>query len=76
VALVGASLPFWPVGAFFGFAPLPLGFFGVIAILVVIYIVLVDATKTWFFRAAASRSTTGADRRPHAHRRAARMLAR
>ena len=77
VTLAGASLPFWPIGAFLGFAPLPAVFFGVIAILVVVYIVLVDATKTWFFRAVASRSTTREDRSPpYAGRRAARMLVR
>jgi Mg2+-importing ATPase len=77
ITLAGASLPFWPIGAFLGFAPLPLAFFGVIAILVVVYIVLVDATKTWFFRAAASRSTAGADHSSRqAHRRAARMVVR
>jgi Mg2+-importing ATPase len=55
VAVVGAVLPFLPVGASLGFAALPPGFFGVIAVLVVVYIVLVDAVKTWFFRSAASR---------------------
>jgi Mg2+-importing ATPase len=60
VAVAGAGLPFLPIGAALGFAPLPPAFFGVIAILVVVYIVLVDATKTWFFRRAPSR--TEADR--------------
>jgi Mg2+-importing ATPase len=77
VTLAGASLPFWPIGAFLGFAPLPAVFFGVIAILVVVYIVLVDATKTWFFRAVASRSMTRENGSPpHADRRATRMLVR
>jgi Mg2+-importing ATPase len=76
VALLGAGLSFWPIGVFLGFAPLPPAFFGVIAILVVVYIVLVDATKTWFFRVAASRPTTRADRPPHDHRRTGRMLVR
>jgi Mg2+-importing ATPase len=76
VTLVGASLPFWPIGGFLGFTPLPAKFFGVIAILVIVYIVLVDATKRWFFR-AASRSTTGEDLAPpRTRRRAARMLVR
>jgi hypothetical protein len=51
-------------------------FFGVLAGLVVVYIVLADTAKTWFFRAAAARSAPRPARPPHEHRRMWRMLAR
>jgi Mg2+-importing ATPase len=52
---IGSSLPFVPVlGPFFGFTPLPLAFFGIMGGLVVVYIVLVEATKTRFFRVSAA----------------------
>jgi len=76
VAVVGASLPFWPVGAWLGFAPLPPAFFGVLAGLVVVYVVLVDGAKTWFFREVAARPTAGPERPEREHRRIHRMLAR
>jgi P-type Mg2+ transporter len=77
VTIVGAGLPFLPIGAWLGFAPLPPVFFRVLAGLVVVYIVLVDAAKTWFFRAAAVRAVALRPARPpHEHRRMWRMLAR
>lgn len=76
VTIVGASLPFLPIGAWLGFAPLPPVFFSVLAGLVVGYIVLVDAAKTWFFRAAAARVAHRPARPSHEHRRMWRMLAR
>jgi Mg2+-importing ATPase len=51
VAAIGSSLPFVPVvGPFFGFTPLPLAFFGVMAALVLAYILLVETAKKRFFR--------------------------
>jgi len=76
VAIVGAGLPFSPIAAVLGFAPLPPTFFGVLAVLVVVYIVLVDAAKTWFFRTVASRRPTTPGTSPPEHRRLARMVAR
>jgi len=76
VAVVGASLPFWRVGAWLGFAPLPPAFFGVLAGLVVVYVVLVDGTKTWFFREVAARPSAGPKPPEREHRRLHRTLAR
>jgi Mg2+-importing ATPase len=51
VAIIGAGLPFVPViGSFFGFAALPPVYFGLLAMLVVVYLVCVETAKTWFFR--------------------------
>ena len=76
VTIVGASLPFLPIGAWLGFAPLPPVFFRVLAGLVVVYVLLVDAAKTWFFRAAAAGVAQRPARPPHELRRMWRMLAR
>ncbi|HLJ62080.1 MAG TPA: magnesium-translocating P-type ATPase [bacterium] len=76
VAIVGAGLPFLPIGVPLGFAPLPPAFFGVLAGLMIVYIVLVDAAKTWFFRTIEPRPTTGPVAPPREHRRVRRVLAR
>ena len=55
VALVGAALPFSPFAAFFGFVPLPLPFFGVLAPVAIAYVLLVELAKKWFFRHAEAK---------------------
>jgi P-type Mg2+ transporter len=51
VAVIGAGLPFVPViGPFFGFVVLPPAYFGLLAGLVIAYLVFVETAKTWFFR--------------------------
>jgi Mg2+-importing ATPase len=77
VTLIGASLPFSPLGPFFGFTPLPPAFIGLIAILVLVYVALVETAKTRFWRGLSSESAaTGRVRPSAAHRRLLCMLAR
>jgi Mg2+-importing ATPase len=60
VAIIGAGLPFVPViGSFFGFVALPAAYFGLLAVLVVVYLVFVEAAKTWFFRSTLLPSPAG-----------------
>ncbi|HEV3157976.1 MAG TPA: magnesium-translocating P-type ATPase [Candidatus Baltobacteraceae bacterium] len=54
VTIIGAILPFSPLGLFFGFAPLPLPFIGLIAAFVIVYVVMVEIAKTFFFRSLTS----------------------
>jgi Mg2+-importing ATPase len=53
VVAVGIALPFSPLAAALGFRPLPIGFFLVLTGLVVIYLVLVELAKRWFFAVRA-----------------------
>jgi P-type Mg2+ transporter len=46
---VGLALPFTPVGVLFGFTPLPPAFLGLLAAMVVIYLGLVEAGKSFFY---------------------------
>ena len=76
VVLVGAVLPATPLASALGFTPLPGLFFATLALLVVAYLVLIEAVKRWFFRAAAEVVPPVARaRRPghRVHRRAARF---
>jgi P-type Mg2+ transporter len=51
VAVIGAALPFVPlIGPFFGFVSLPPAYFGLLAGLVIAYLVFVETAKTRFFR--------------------------
>jgi Mg2+-importing ATPase len=50
VVAVGAILPFTPVGRLFGFSPLPPLFFVALAAMVVIYLLLVETAKFFFYR--------------------------
>jgi Mg2+-importing ATPase len=50
VTVVGAVLPYTPLGAVLGFIPLPLSLLGAIALLALTYLFLVQAVKTWFYR--------------------------
>lgn len=70
VVAVGTALPFSPAAGSLGFAPLPPTFFLALAAMVVLYLVLIEATKRWFFsRPLATAPTTPVPRRRgHAHR--------
>jgi P-type Mg2+ transporter len=46
---VGLVLPFTPLGGLFGFTPLPPGFLAILALMVVVYLALVEIGKTFFF---------------------------
>ena len=50
VSIVGAVLPYTPLGGLLGFTPLPLSLLGAIALLALTYLLLVQAVKTWFYR--------------------------
>ena len=49
VALAGFLIPYTPLGEYFGFTPLPPAFIAAICVLVVIYLILVNFVKRWFF---------------------------
>ncbi len=50
VMLVGASLPFSPVGPLLGFAPLPLLYWPLLALILFGYVLLTQVVKTWLVR--------------------------
>jgi len=76
VVIVGAVLPFTPLGHVLGFGPLPGPFFLALAEIVVCYLLLIEIGKFWFYRlyqapaAAEPRHRTAGFR---VHRRAARF---
>ncbi len=47
--VIGAILPVTPAAALFGFRPLPPGFFVVVALMVAVYLALVELAKAIFF---------------------------
>ena len=51
-ALIGAVLPYTGLARLLGFTPLPVAFFGLLAGMVVVYLLLVELAKTWFYRTA------------------------
>jgi Mg2+-importing ATPase len=50
VSVVGAVLPYTPLGPLLGFTPLPLSLLAAISLLALTYLFLVQAVKTWFYR--------------------------
>ena len=50
IMLVGAVLPFSPLGPAFGFAPLPLLYWPLLAATLLGYVLLTQVVKTWLFR--------------------------
>jgi len=50
VVVTAMLLPFTPVAAWLGFTPLPPLFFGLLAVLVASYLLLVEAGKRWFYK--------------------------
>ena len=50
VAAIGAVLPFTPLGTYFGFVPLPAKFYLILAVMVVIYLAVVELAKKGFYR--------------------------
>lgn len=49
-AIAGVALPFTPLAPVLGFSTLPIRFFGMLAGMVVAYLLLVDAAKAFFYR--------------------------
>jgi Mg2+-importing ATPase len=50
VMLAGVIIPFTSFGATLGLRPLPLAYFGWLVLILVCYVVLAQAVKTWFAR--------------------------
>jgi P-type Mg2+ transporter len=46
---MGVGLPFSPLAPLFGFTPLPAGFLAILAVMVVVYLSLVELGKSFFF---------------------------
>jgi P-type Mg2+ transporter len=77
VVAIGAWIPASPLSSMLGFAPLPAGFYAVLVVLVVVYLVIIDTAKAWFFAHLAGAAGV---RRPvptrRVHRRASRFSTR
>ena len=75
---VGLFLPFTPFGTLFGFTPLPLGFLAILALMVVLYLTLVEFGKSFFFgrRPSQHHLPIARWRRPAAVRRIERLASR
>ncbi|WP_170133280.1 magnesium-translocating P-type ATPase [Arthrobacter livingstonensis] len=75
VVAVGIYLPLSPVGAVLGFDPLPVPFFLALLAMTVVYLVLVELAKQWFFSRPVQQRPAVRRRGPfhHVHRRAARF---
>ena len=50
VLAVAIGLPYTVIGSYFGFTPLPAAFFGVLVVMVVLYLLAVEFVKRRFFR--------------------------
>ena len=75
---VGLFLPFTPLGGLFGFTPLPIGFLAILALMVVVYLALVELGKSFFFgrRPPQPHLPIARWRRPAAVRRIERLASR
>jgi Mg2+-importing ATPase len=49
VVMVAVALPFTPIGAWFGFVALPMGFLLALAVMTACYLVVVQQVKAWFY---------------------------
>ncbi|MBK8817231.1 MAG: magnesium-translocating P-type ATPase [Methylococcaceae bacterium] len=49
VVALGATLPFTPIGSYFGFVPPPAQFYAILAAMVVVYLAIVEAAKRGFY---------------------------
>jgi Mg2+-importing ATPase len=72
VVFVGAALPASPLSHSLGFKPLPLAFYGALALMVACYLALVEVGKRYFYRTAGKPAVAA---RPHARRRHLRRRA-
>ncbi len=50
VVALAVAFPFTPLGGAFGFVPPPAPFYLILAFMVLVYLVVVEAIKRWFFR--------------------------
>jgi Mg2+-importing ATPase len=49
IVAIGATIPFTPLGTYFGFVPPPVEFYAILAAMVVIYLVMVEVAKSVFY---------------------------
>ncbi|NOU42218.1 MAG: magnesium-translocating P-type ATPase [Methyloglobulus sp.] len=49
VVAIAAALPFTPVGTYFGFVPPPVQFYAILAMMVVVYLAIVEVAKRGFY---------------------------
>ena len=75
-AAIGIVLPFTPLSHVLGFTPLPLKFFLVLAVLIVVYMALVDLGKIPFYWAHRARPATASPQPATDTQRSARRLRR
>jgi Mg2+-importing ATPase len=54
VVVLAVLFPYTPLGSYFGFVPLPLAFYLILAGLVLFYLFAVEGIKQWFFRRFAA----------------------
>ncbi len=75
---VGFTLPFTPLAGLFGFSRLPAGFLAILAVMVVVYLALVELGKSFFFglRPSRPRLPISRWRRPPAIQRIERLASR
>lgn len=76
--LIGAVLPYTPVNGLLGFTPLPVPFFLALVGMLIVYLVLVELAKLWYFRRMGAMPAVARAPRPPARRvlrRAARFTA-
>ncbi|MDQ0092411.1 magnesium-translocating P-type ATPase [Paeniglutamicibacter psychrophenolicus] len=75
VVALGIFIPLSPVAGLLGFDPLPAPFFLSLLGLTVVYLVLVEIAKSWFFSRSERRAPTSRKREGphHVHRRASRF---
>ncbi len=50
VVFTAMALPFTPLAPYLGFMPLPVGYFGLLAVLLTTYLLMVEGGKQWFYR--------------------------
>ncbi len=50
LVVLAATLPYTPLGHLFGFLPLPLPFLGLLALILLAYVISAEAEKGWFYR--------------------------
>ena len=48
--ILGAVIPFTPLGTYFGFVPPPAKFYFILAVMVVMYLLIVELAKKVFYR--------------------------
>ncbi len=50
IVAIAATLPYTPLGTYFGLVPLPAVFFSILIAMGIIYLVMVELVKRWFYR--------------------------